>query len=381
MRATHAEVRTTPPIDSSQEHSTLARSPWSAARAFSGLLRSARASRSRPGSLRSGGYRSVALDPTWRWRARTSGRSPCEAGQWAPPLDDDACRCHRTISQHRQVPGTDCAPWSRRQTEACLVAGAETTARRPCHCRVRSSHCHKVLATTSQSRIISFRTCTEASREDTPATKVFARFAGVALITGVVSSRPLPNTRSGHSHFPPTRINTQLRRCVPTSRTFHCDLSICQCNTGTTDTRSSPPGAPSAAAVMEPHDGKPASSTLRRSRTSTDVNGQRSTRIKGALSRAALGTRFCLFGGEIYVLSSFFIVLDLVNPWPSDLETSTDAFLFTWASWKYLFFKFFVSFAKMTWVTVKFRPTLHSRFQRLVQPVALGASSSSWTTS
>ena len=54
--------------------------------------------------------------------------------------------------------------------------------------------------------------------------------------------------------------------------------------------------------------------------------------FKGALSRAALGTRFCLFGGEIYVLSSFFIVLDLVNPWPSDLETSTDAFLFTWAS-------------------------------------------------
>ena len=54
--------------------------------------------------------------------------------------------------------------------------------------------------------------------------------------------------------------------------------------------------------------------------------------LKGALSRAALGTRFCLFGGEIYILSSFFIVLDLVNPWPSDLETSTDAFLFTWAS-------------------------------------------------
>ena len=33
-------------------------------------------------------------------------------------------------------------------------------------------------------------------------------------------------------------------------------------------------------------------------------------------------------------------------------------------------FNFFVSFAKMTqlWVTVKFRPTLHSRFQRLVEP-------------
>ena len=58
----------------------------------------------------------------------------------------------------------------------------------------------------------------------------------------------------------------------------------------------------------------------------------RSVEFKGALSRAALGTRFCLFGGEVYVLSSFFIVLDLVNPWPSDLETSTDAFLFTWAS-------------------------------------------------
>ena len=56
------------------------------------------------------------------------------------------------------------------------------------------------------------------------------------------------------------------------------------------------------------------------------------SKFKGALSRAALGMRFCLFGGEIYVLSSFFIVLDLVNPWPSDLETSTDAFLFTWAS-------------------------------------------------
>ena len=54
--------------------------------------------------------------------------------------------------------------------------------------------------------------------------------------------------------------------------------------------------------------------------------GTRKMRLKGALSRAALGTRFCLFGGEIYVLSSFFIVLDLVNPWPSDLETNTDAF-------------------------------------------------------
>ena len=62
------------------------------------------------------------------------------------------------------------------------------------------------------------------------------------------------------------------------------------------------------------------------------TEGQTKLLLKGALSRAALGTRFCLFGGEIYVLSSFFIVLDLVNPWPSDLETSTDAFLLTWAS-------------------------------------------------
>ena len=73
---------------------------------------------------------------------------------------------------------------------------------------------------------------------------------------------------------------------------------------------------------------------------------ERCVTLKGALSRAALGTRFCRFGGEIYVLSSFFIVLDLVNPWPSDYETSAETFLFTWASWRYVFFKFFFEFRK-----------------------------------
>ena len=49
-----------------------------------------------------------------------------------------------------------------------------------------------------------------------------------------------------------------------------------------------------------------------------------------------MGERWVRGRGEIYPLLSF-IALDLCNPWTSDLETHTNTFFFTWASWRRVF--------------------------------------------
>ena len=100
--------------------------------------------------------------------------------------------------------------------------------------------------------------------------------------------------------------------------------------------------------------------------------------LKGHCHGEALGTR--PWRNLPTVDLSFFIALDLFNPWTSDLETHTNAFFFIWASCGYVFFSIFFSLKKknMSWIGVVPAICACPRSSVFAEAVDFG---SSWNTS